>query len=132
MHVKHQACSRVVRIRDSRQRLPNATVWEGPGGLPAGARERDKLRPGVGPSDSGDGGLHRGSPAFDRRHVVGFVHQAKEDPVVTGVLFGNLAPNVCELLVRGTAWLADDGAIPARVVVHVHQTVRAGTQAVPD
>jgi len=56
------------------------------------------------------------------------IHDAKDDLAVVPVVFGQLDPKACELLVCGAA-LADDGVVPSGVVVHVQNTIGASFQA---
>lgn len=55
---------------------------------------------------------------------MGLVHQAEHNVLLRLVLGSKLRPDIGELGVGGTA-LADDGAVPARVVVQVENAGRA-------
>lgn len=61
--------------------------------------------------------------------VVGFVHQTHDDLCVTGVLRCQLTPQIGEVVVGRPSALANDGSIPASVVVNVYDAVCTGFQA---
>ena len=56
------------------------------------------------------------------------IHNAKNNLPVVPVVFRQLNPQACELLVGGTA-LPDDGVVPSSIVVHVQDAVGAGLEA---
>jgi hypothetical protein len=98
---------------------------------PLVAGEEDLVGSGAGLADGGHAGLDGGGPGVDS-DIVGLVHETKGDLVVVLVLGGDLRPDAGEVVVGGSA-LADDGAVPAGVVVEVDDAEGgAGGQAALD
>lgn len=125
VHIKEEVGGRAVGVGDVEQ-VGAGLGGEGGGGGVRAARHEDEVVGGDG-ADGGDGGLDRLGP---RGHgeVVGLVHDAKDDVGVVGVLRRERRPQRRELVVGGAA-LADDLAVPARVVVDVDDALGARREA---
>ena len=98
---------------------------------PVIAGQQNQVLGGSGLADGGDSSLDGGGPGVDVLEIMGLVHDTESDLGLRSVLGGQLRPDGGELGVGGAAAAADDGTVPAGVVVEVDDTqLSAGVQAV--
>jgi hypothetical protein len=118
VHVEDQVGGAAVEVLDFGESGAGAVgdVRRSVGPLVAG--EEDLVGGGAGLADGGHGGLDGGGPGVDG-DIVRLVHEAESDLVVALVLGSDLGPDAGEVVVGGSA-LADNGAVPASVVVQVN------------
>jgi hypothetical protein len=143
---------RAVKVGDLGELIAGAVGDESTGVGPLVAGKENLVLSGTGLADGGHGGLNGGSPALDV-HVVlgemsvrtrgfggkllygktyGLVHHTESNLGVALVLGSNLRPKAGKLDVGRTA-LANNGTVPAAVVVHVDNAHGgAGIQAALD
>jgi hypothetical protein len=152
VHVEDEVGSAAVKVGDLGELIAGAVGDESTGVGPLVAGKENLVLSGTGLADGGHGGLNGGSPALDV-HVVlgemsvrtrgfggkllygktyGLVHHTESNLGVALVLGSNLRPKAGKLDVGRTA-LANNGTVPAAVVVHVDNAHGgAGIQAALD
>ena len=128
MYVEDEVCRCAIKVGDRFERSKGAVRYELPSRGVVVAGEKNVLRRRASLTDCGNSGLHGGGPGRDARHIMGLVHDTKDNLGLTGVLLCELGPDTGELGVAGAA-LTDDLAIPARVVMDIDDAVGACCEA---